>query len=132
MSTKRTTDMTAGASGALPVPNIKDWGCEPATVFNEDNAQVSVKVDFYLAGLPNPYAFVVSVANGESTKLSRNLAATGFSDLIVASTVATPTGFTDALAGWKGGNTKNQRQKGLADALLAAGIIDASLGGTTS
>ena len=35
-------------------------------------------------------------------------------------------------AGYKGGGTKNQEQKGLADALIAAGVIDASLGGTTS
>lgn len=132
MSTRRTCDMTAGASGVLVVPNIRDWGCEPVGSFDEDGGQVDVAIDFYLAALPNPIRRVVTVTNTVSTQLSRNGAPTGLDDLILRGQVATPTGFTQAINGYRGGATKNARQKGLADALIAAGIIAANLGGTTS
>jgi len=124
--------MVTGAQGALTVPNIRDWGCEPVSRWEEDGSQADVAVDFYLAGLANPKRIIVSVSNTVSSRLTRNPTPTGFDDLILKGTVATPTGFTAALNGWRGAATKNARQKGLADALIAAGIIDASLGGTTS
>lgn len=131
MSTRKTCDMTAGAQGPLPVPNVKDWGCEPAA-WDEDGQQVNVRVDFYLAGLLKPHTIIATVSNTTSTKLSRNPAPTGFEDLILVGSVDTPSGYTSAINGWRGGANKNARQKGLADALLAAGIVDASLGGSTS
>lgn len=132
MSTRRTTDMTTGAQGALAVPNIRDWGCEPVSSFDEDGGQVDIAVDFYQVGLSNPKRFIVTVTNTVSTRLSRNVAPTGFDDMVVRGTLATPTGFTSVLNGYRGGASKSLRQKGLADALIALGVIDAGLGGVTS
>lgn len=132
MSTRLTCDMTTGAQGSLAVPNIKNWGCEPVASFDEDAAQVDIAVDFYLNGLANPHRYVITVTNSVSSKLSRNGASTGFDDLVLRGTAATPTGFTQAINGYRSGATKQTRQKGLADALIAAGIIDSTLGGTTS
>jgi hypothetical protein len=133
MSTRRTCALTA----TIGVPNINGWGVEPVVGADWDKAeetgqQVDIRVDVYQVGLPIPLSFVVTVSNTTSSRLTVNGAPTGIGDLILKDTVATPAGFTNAVAGWRSGGTRNARQKGLADALIAAGIIGAGLGGVTS
>jgi len=138
MSTRpQTCDMTTGPQGPLSVPNIKNWGCEAAAGSNWDQAEdegqtIDVRVDFYLNALPNPMSRIVTVSNTVSSKLFRNPSPTGSEDLIAKATVPTATAFTDCAAAWRAGTSKNDRQKRLANELLAAGIIDVSLGGTTA
>ncbi len=133
MSTRRTCALTAN----VQIPNINGWGCEAAAGANWDAAeesgqQINIRVDFYLVGLPNPISRVVTVTNTVSDRLTVNGAPTGLDDLILKDTVATAAGFTNAIAGWRSGGTRQARQKGLADALIAAGIIGAGLGGVTT
>lgn len=132
MSTQKTCDMTTGPQGALGVPNVKNWGCEPVGSWDEDGGQVDIAVDFYLNNLTKAQRYIVTVTNTVSSKLFRNPAPTEFNDLVARGVVSTPTGFTTALNGYRGGVTKALRQKGLADALIALGVVDSTLSGTTS
>lgn len=137
MSTRRTCDMTAGASGALVVNNIRDWGCELAAGSNwdaseENGAQIDLAIDFYHATWANPIRKIITISNTVSSRLSRNGAPTGIDDLIVKDTISTAGLFTTAIAAWRAAANKNARQKALADALIAAGVIHANLSGTTS
>jgi hypothetical protein len=149
MSTRRTVDMTTaanngpggaatGGQGALPVANVRDWGCELPAGANwdaaeEEGQQIDVAVDFYQAALPNPMIRrIVTLSDTTSTQLTRNPEPTGLDDLVLRGQVATPGAFTAALAGWRAAGTKAARQRALAEALLAAGVVHSSLGGSTS
>jgi hypothetical protein len=77
----------------------------------------------------------VVIRNGLSDRVRRNVsppAGTRIDEALALeqSAVSTPTGYTDAVAAWRGGATPAARRSALEAVALAAGWIDASLTGT--
>lgn len=136
---RRNCDLTT----PITVQNITGWSVVPAGQWDEDNGVVEVDITFLAQGNIAWAAHRLTVKNGDSSKILRNASSTGFWDKLViqqatrddagnlVSGISTPTGFDQLLAAWRAANTKNARQKALADTLLSLGVIDASLTGAT-
>jgi len=125
---RKTCDLTT----PINVPNIVGWGAEPLSPADEDNGTWKLQVTFF--GVANRVwsSHNITVANGMSTKLSRNGSPTSYQDLIVSGEVATPTGCSTLMdAVRSANNTPAARRKAMTDSLLALGVLDASLTGTT-
>ncbi len=132
MSTHATCDLTGtGGSGALALPNIRTWGVEAVQAPDEDASTWALRVDFFASGQRLMRSAIVVVANASSTRLTRNASPTSIDDIIVSDLLITPTAFTDAMTAYRGGATKNARQKALADALIAANLMVNLTGPTT-
>lgn len=119
-----------GGSGVINLPNIRGWYVEKAGPPDEDGAQVDVWIVFVTAGSREVLRRRVTVSNGTSPVLARNLAPTSLADLITETRATTPTAFTALMQAT--GATQVARQKAIADALIAAGIIAVNLRGPTS
>ena len=120
-------------STPITVPNVQGWGAESNSPANEDSNTWQLRLTFYGIGGRIWSSHVITVANGTSTRIFRNPSPGSYTDLILSDNLATPTAF-DALmnAVRAAANTKLARQKAMADTLLALGVVDASLTGTTS
>ncbi len=74
------------------------------------------------------------IRNGASDRISRGTISPGQSYasalLYEPRAVSTPTGFTDAVNAWRGGNSPSNRKVALEAQMLAAGTIHSSLTGT--
>lgn len=100
---------------------------------DEDGNQIDLMVRF-LTGGGSPKEIVsyrITVSDTVSDQLTRNASPTSISDLVIkVRGVSTPGAFSALMA--VNGATRAIREKGVADALIAANVIATNLRGPTS
>lgn len=120
-------------STPITVANVQGWGAESNSPADEDANSWQLRLTFYGAGGRIWSSHIITVANGTSTRIFRNPSPGSYTDLILSDSIGTPTGFDTLMnAVRSAANTKLARQRAMADTLLALGVVDASLTGTTT
>lgn len=129
--------MTITLTTPLPVPNVTRWFVSSVRA-DDDNAVMTIQIDFRSAPATNQLLTRASlqifnlITGGSSNKISRQIPIVGgnSSDVLTVSQISLPTGYDDAVAAWRGGNTPAARKSALETYLLSSGIVDSTLTGT--
>lgn len=115
----------------IAVPNITRIKVADVLLF--DSANVA-KINVEALSTPangRRKSFQLEVANGKSQSIAKNVASTQFDDDVVYSgRIDTATGYDQVEAAYRSGANKAAAYRAVETALLALGVIDATLTGT--
>jgi len=129
--------MTIALTTPVSIPNVQRWNVANIQVDDEKGSML-VDVEVRTSGATNQIAARARIVifnfatGGLTTKLSfvTPLLGADVTSILSFGQLNLATGYTDAVAAWKGGATSAARKAALEAFLLSSGICDSTFAGT--